>query len=105
MRNRGHNQAAALSMQLARSLELDHVPRALGRRGHAPPQARSANADERRRNVAGSFIVLQPDRVTGRRLALVDDVTTTGSTFGACAVALRAAGAASVWGLAFARED
>jgi len=34
---------------------------------------------------------------------LVDDVTTTGSTFDAAAEPLRAAGAGAVWGLAFAR--
>jgi predicted amidophosphoribosyltransferase len=33
---------------------------------------------------------------------LVDDVTTTGSTLDAAAEPLRAGGAASVWGLAFA---
>jgi predicted amidophosphoribosyltransferase len=35
---------------------------------------------------------------------LIDDVVTTGSTMSACASALKAAGATSVWGLALARQ-
>ena len=35
---------------------------------------------------------------------LIDDVVTTGSTMSACADALKDAGAANVWGLAFARQ-
>jgi predicted amidophosphoribosyltransferase len=38
------------------------------------------------------------------KVVLVDDVATTGSTLSAGAAALKAAGAASVWGLVLARE-
>ena len=59
---------------------------------------------QRRANVAGAF------RYTGRnlsglRVALVDDVITTGSTMQECAVVLREAGAREVWGIAFARAS
>ena len=42
--------------------------------------------------------------VAGQRVLLVDDVVTSGSTMSACAAALKAAGARSVWGLALARQ-
>jgi ComF family protein len=57
--------------------------------GHHPPH-------ERRSLVAGAFHVADPSRVASRRLLVVDDVMTTGSTLHACAEALRAAGAAEV---------
>jgi ComF family protein len=104
-RTRGHNQAEALSSHLAHSLAIEHLPRGLERPRSAPPQARSANADERQRNVAGAYVVRLPDAIERRRIAVVDDVTTTGATLASCAVALKSAGAAYVLGLAFARED
>ena len=103
-RTRGYNQAEALARALGVELGLPLLPRALQRRRHTPPQARSADAEERRRNVAGAFRV-RDGEVAGRRVLLVDDVTTTGATLAACAQALKEAGARSVWALAFARED
>jgi predicted amidophosphoribosyltransferase len=41
--------------------------------------------------------------LVGRRVLLIDDVCTTGSTLSACAEKLLAAGAREVWGLVLAR--
>jgi ComF family protein len=64
--------------------------------GHLPPQTR-------RSLLSDAFVVQGAPRVNGRRLLLVDDVMTTGATLGACAAALREAGAAHVRVLALAR--
>lgn len=103
-RMRGYNQAEALAKAIGRELGLPVRRDALVRRRHTPPQAQSAGATERRRNVAGAFAASNAG-LAGARVLLVDDVTTTGATMAACAEALRAANAHSVWGLAFARED
>ena len=102
-RIRGYNQAAVLARALGSELTLP-MSRALVRRRHTPPQARSADAVARLRNVAGAFACRGQD-MAGQRVLLVDDVTTTGATLNACARALKEAGAAAVWGLTFARED
>ena len=101
-RTRGYNQAEALARPLARELGLSLAGGALRRTRHTTPQARSTGA-ARRANVAGAFAA--SGEVGGRRVLLVDDVTTTGATLSACARALNEAGARSVWALAFARED
>lgn len=103
-RTRGFNQAESLARALGRELQLPVRPRAALRRRHTPPQARSADAEERRRNVAGAFVSGRQN-IAGGSVLLVDDVTTTGATLGACAAALKEGGAGSVWALAFAAED
>lgn len=104
-RVRGYNQSTLLAREISRHLDLPLVPTALVRRRDTPPQARAAEAGARRRNVADAFDC-RPGVVAGRRVLLVDDVTTTGATLDACARALLAEGGATgVWALTFARED
>ena len=103
-RLRGYNQSALLGREAARLAGLPLAERGLARRRDTPPQARSADAEERRRNVAGAFAA-ERRWVEGQRVLLIDDVMTTGATLDACAQALRQAGAVSVWALTFARED
>jgi predicted amidophosphoribosyltransferase len=54
------------------------------------------NATERMKNVAAAFDLDRPDIVGGRRLLLVDDVLTTGSTLNACAMTLAGANPESI---------
>lgn len=104
-RVRGYNQSALLAQEVSRRLGLPLATSALVRRRDTPPQARAVEANARRRNVAGAFQGMS-GAVAGRRVLLVDDVTTTGATLDACARALLAEGGASgVWALTFARED
>jgi ComF family protein len=95
---RGQNAAEALARELARGWDLP-VLSLLRRREPAKPQ-RGLSRAERRRNVRGSFAVVAPPPT---RIALVDDVYTTGATVGAAATELRRAGARSVHVVTFAR--
>jgi ComF family protein len=103
-RDRGYNQAALLARQVSRQTGVA-VAEALRRTGNAPPQAQSATAEERRRNVIGAFEVARASDIEGLRVLVVDDVATTGATLNACAVELLKAGALDVSGLTLARED
>lgn len=101
LRERGYNQAELLARVVAKELDLDLCPDGLSRVRATTPQV-SARRDDRRRNVAGAFQATR--RFEGQRVVLMDDVSTTGATFAACAEALREAGALEVWGVAIARE-
>jgi ComF family protein len=52
---------------------------------------------QRRENLRGAFKVVNPTRVCGRNILLVDDVYTTGATASECTRVLLRAGAAQVW--------
>ena len=103
-RQRGYNQAALLAKAIASEIEAPIVE-ALRRRRSAPPQAQSATAEARRRNVESAFAARRPELIAAKRVLLVDDVVTTGATLDACARVLRSAGAREVMAITFARED
>ncbi len=97
---RGYNQAALLAHAVGEALALPVAVDVLARVRATPPQV-GLNAAERRVNVRAAFVATAA--VSGRSVLLIDDVCTTGATLDACAVALKAQGAASVWGLTVAR--
>ena len=103
LRERGYNQSSLLARELGKLLNLPVVDDCLIRQRHAPPQARTSTIEERRDNVAGAF-TCQDHRLRDKQALLIDDVSTSGATLDACAAALKAGGATSVWGLVLARE-
>ncbi|MBM2831999.1 MAG: putative comF family protein [Dehalococcoidia bacterium] len=103
LRERGYNQAALLARELGKLSSLPVGEQALLRQRQALPQARTATIAERYRNVSGAFLC-SGDGVRGKKVLLIDDVSTSGATLEACAVALKSAGAVSVWGLVLAQE-
>jgi ComF family protein len=101
LRERGMNQAWELARHAARLLGLPARSRLLERVIDTPHLADLAR-DERARRIRGAFHAPRPDEVQGRRLALVDDVLTTGATAAEAARTLLSAGAleVQVWVLA-----
>jgi predicted amidophosphoribosyltransferase len=94
---RGHHPAAALARELAVFWGadcLDLLARRVGRRQRGLPLA------VRRANVRGAFRARSP---SPRRIVLVDDVYTSGSTVNAAAGELKQAGARRVEVVTFAR--
>jgi ComF family protein len=96
-RDRGYNQSALLAVELGHRCGLPVAVNGLIRHRYALPQARSAGLSERQKNVDGAF-TCPNERFQGRRVLLIDDVSTSGATLNACA------GAAQVWGLVMALE-
>jgi len=100
---RGYNPAQLLAHHLAaRRVRTDMLLRVR----HTPPQHGLPRA-ERLKNVRGAYAV-NPQKaplLQGRRVVLVDDVMTTGASLREAAAILRAAGAAHITAIAFARTD
>ncbi|HWT02047.1 MAG TPA: ComF family protein [Pyrinomonadaceae bacterium] len=103
LRERGFNQAAVLAASLARLARLPLDEWSLVRTTHTARHRAGMDERARRESVADAFAVRRPRLLENERVLLVDDVFTTGATASACASALKAAGAHSVFVLTVAR--
>jgi len=99
LRERGFNQSLELARRVAAEFALPLDGRSCRRIQATPPQSR-LDRRARSRNLRAAFDA--DTRLAGLRIALFDDVVTTGSTVNAAARALLRAGAArvEVWALA-----
>jgi ComF family protein len=102
-RVRGFNQAGLLCRELVVHLRLPLVQDVLIRSRRTSPQV-GLSPRERRANVDGAFHCAN-DSLAGKRVLLVDDVYTTGSTLEAAGFVLRKTGVLSVWAYTLARAD
>ena len=95
LRERGYNQALEIARPVARALDVPLDYQSLVRVRATVPQTGMTLA-ARRKNLRGAFAWRSGTEVQDRRVALVDDVMTTGSTVQAAAQCLRTAGAQEV---------
>jgi ComF family protein len=90
---RGFNQAAEIARRLSRHLRIPWAPTAGVRLRDTPPQA-GLDLKARRRNLRNAFQC--HEGLAGKRVALVDDVMTSGASLDALARAAKQAGAIQV---------
>jgi len=102
---RGYNQSEELAKELSTILKIPTISDVLVKIKHTKPQM-ELSKQEREKNLENAFIIKKPfDFAQGKKIFLVDDVYTTGSTMEECARVLKDAGAKQVWGIAIAREE
>jgi len=97
LRRRGFNQALLVAARLSDLLHIPLLTHACHRLRDTPSQT-SLPWKERNKNVRGAFQCdpnLTQD-LTGKHIALVDDVLTTGASLGALAAAVRQCGATDI---------
>lgn len=102
LRERGFDQAELLAREVGRRLSVPVRP-VLCKPRHTAPQSGLEDMSARRANAQGAYALLPGAEVTGRRVVLVDDVITSGSTLSECAALLRQGGAETVYCLTLAR--
>jgi ComF family protein len=102
LRQRGFNQAVLLGEILAERWRVALQRNNLRRIRWTEPQV-NLTASARADNVKGAFALAAPAKIAGKRVMLVDDVYTTGSTVRECAGVLMKGGAAAVAVITVAR--
>ncbi len=100
LRMRGYNQALELALAFNTVVAIPVIRDAVERTRSTPDQI-GQSAAQRRQNLRGAFRTRRS--LTGMRVALLDDVMTTGATLAELARACHAAGATQVEAWAIAR--
>ena len=95
-RERGFDQAELLARSLGEELDLP-VMLTLQKIRHTQRQSSLDEESQRRANAKGAYRMHPRADVRGKRILLVDDVVTSGSTLEECAAVLRMAGAECIW--------
>ena len=104
LRKRGYDQAALLAQGIARHYGIPAIHLLKKKRG-VGPQTKTTSLSERRANISGAYRMRSEIDLHGKRILLVDDVITTGSTLSECAKTLKTAGAAEIVCIALATPE
>ena len=94
-RRRGYDQVELFARVLAEELGMELTP-TLRKIRHTKPQSTMGDASHRRANILGAYEVIDPAFIQGKRILLLDDIVTTGTTASESARMLLTAGAKEV---------
>lgn len=111
LKERDYNQSEELAKELSKILKIPVLSDVLIKIKKTESQM-TLSKEEREKNLLGAFKIKIPEncrtsgvlQFSGKKVYLVDDVYTTGSTMEECSLVLRKAGAKSVFGICIARE-
>lgn len=92
---RGYNQSDTITQGLSETLAVDWSATILKRSKFTSTQTRKTRM-ERFENVSGIFEITAPEQIKGKRIGIVDDVVTTGSTLESAIIELLQNGAKEV---------
>ena len=102
LKKRGFNQAGEIAKEFSENLKIPVFSDALIKTKQTSAQV-ELKKEEREKNIKGVFLCQKPELVMGKKILLIDDIFTTGSTMEQCARLLQEAGAKEVWGVVVAR--
>ena len=89
---RGYNQSSLIAKELAYYLDILYKDNVLIKKINNKPQS-TKNKNDRTQNVIGAYAVKNSEKIINKKILILDDIYTTGSTAGECAKVLKNAGA------------
>ena len=95
IRKRGYSQSTLIARFIGQSLAIP-VEKKILVKVHQTKKQHCLNAEERKINLKGAFVVTNPQMLKGKSVLLCDDVLTTGATLQEAARMLKEAGASDI---------
>lgn len=89
-KQRGYNQCLLLSKEISKILQIENNNNCLYKKKDIIPQS-TLNKEEREQNIKGAYELKNIETIKNKRILLIDDIYTTGSTLNECAKILKKA--------------
>lgn len=103
LKERGYNQSSLLSKEISKDFNIEYNDKCLLKHKHTESQS-SLNKELRTKNVEDVYSVKNQEKIINKKILLVDDIYTTGSTVNECSKVLRQAGAENIGILTIAKD-
>ena len=87
---RGYNQSELLAKEIAKKLKIEYNHDCLFKTKNVIEQSK-LKKEERQNNLQGAYQLVHPEKLKNKKILLVDDIYTTGSTVKECSKILRQA--------------
>lgn len=101
--SRGYNQSALIAKQLSKKIGIEYEEKVLFKRINNKPQS-TKNKEEREQNVIDVYYIKNKEKIYNKKIILLDDIYTTGSTVNECSKTLKMAGAKEVDVITIAKD-
>lgn len=100
---RGYNQSELIAKEIAKNINMEYSNKVLIKIVDTVPQS-TLNQTQRMENVLGIYKVINSQIIYKKRILLIDDIFTTGSTVNECAKVLKQNGAEAIDVLTIAKD-
>lgn len=100
---RGYNQSALISREISKNLDINYEKNVLFKKIDNKPQS-TKNKEDRKANVIGVYYIKNEYKIYNKKVLLLDDIYTTGSTVNECAKILKEAGAKQIDVITIAKD-
>ncbi|MCI8655687.1 MAG: ComF family protein [Clostridia bacterium] len=89
-KERGYNQTELIAKEISKKLNIQYAKNILYKTVNTVAQSK-LNKEEREKNAAGVYKIKNQEEITNKKILLLDDIYTTGSTVGECSKILKQA--------------
>lgn len=100
---RGYNQSELIAKEIAKQMELTFEKDVLIKQKNTKVQS-TLTGKQREENIKNAFAIINSEKIRNKKIILVDDIYTTGSTVNECSKMLKQAGAREICVVAIAKD-
>lgn len=100
---RGYNQSELIAKEIAKQMELTFEKDVLIKQKNTKVQS-TLTGKQREENIKDAFTIINSEKIRNKKIILVDDIYTTGSTVNECSKMLKQAGAGEICVVAIAKD-